>query len=95
MTEEHNHEHIVAINENGNEIVFAVISRVYSEELDKNYVLFAEHADSDEAVEVQAAEVIEHEDGDDELVGIDPESDKEWEFIESVLAELADEEEEA
>lgn len=90
MSEQHNHEHIVAIDENGNEIVFAVITRVYSEEFDKEYVLFAEHAESDEAVEVQAAAVLPGEDGE-ELVGI--ETDAEWEFIEQVLQELDDVEE--
>ena len=93
MSEEHNHEHIVAIDENGNEIVYAVITRVYSEEFEKEYVLFAEHSDSDEPVEVQAAIVVEDEEGD-RLVGIESDSDAEWEFIESVLYEIADEEEE-
>ncbi|MBQ0138513.1 MAG: DUF1292 domain-containing protein [Kurthia sp.] len=90
MTEQHDHEHIVAIDENGKEIVFAVITRAYSEEFDKEYVLFAEHSHSDEPVEVQAAAVLPGEDGE-ELVGI--ETDAEWEFIESVLAELDAEEE--
>lgn len=89
MSEQHNHDHIVAIDENGNEIVFAVITRVFSEEFDKEYVLFAEHAEADEQVEVQAAAVLPGEDGE-ELVGI--ETDAEWEFIESVLRELDEEE---
>lgn len=89
MSEHHDHDHIVAIDENGNEIVFAVITRVFSEEFDKEYVLFAEHAEADEAVEVQAAAVLPGEDGE-ELVGI--ETDAEWEFIENVLRELDEEE---
>lgn len=89
MSEQHNHDHIVAIDENGNEIVFAVITRVFSEEFDKEYVLFAEHAEADEQVEVQAAAVLPGEDGE-ELVGI--ETDAEWEFIENVLRELDEEE---
>lgn len=90
MSEQHNHEHIVAIDEKGNEIVFAVITRVFSEEFNKEYVLFAEHAESNEPVEVQAAAVLPGKDGE-ELVGI--ETDAEWEFIEAVLQELDDVEE--
>lgn len=88
---EHDHEHIVAIDENGNEIVFAVITRAYSEELKKEFVLFAEHGEEGEQVEVQAAIVVKTEEGD-ELVGV--EDDADWDFIESVLAELDAEEEE-
>ncbi|GEK33334.1 DUF1292 domain-containing protein [Kurthia sibirica] len=92
MSQEHDHEHIVAIDEDGNEIVYAVITRAHSEELQKDFVLFAEHSDSEEAVEVQAAQIIQGEDGES-LVGV--EDDADWDFIEAVLKELDEAEDEA
>lgn len=89
---EHNHEHIVAIDEDGNEIVYAVITRAHSEELNKDFVLFAEHSDSEEAVEVQAAQIVQGDEGES-LIGV--EDDADWDFIESVLRELDEEEDEA
>lgn len=80
---EHNHEHLVAVDENGNEIVFAVLQRF--EANDKRFVLFAEEKEG--GSEVQAAVIVEDEEGNEELEPVTEEADQE--AVNAILEQLA------
>jgi len=69
---EHNHEHLVAVDENGNEIVFAVIERF--EANDKNFILFAEEKEG--GSEVQAAVIVVDAEGNEDLQPIESPEDQ-------------------
>lgn len=69
---EHNHEHLVAVDENGNEIVFAVIERF--EANDKNFILFAEEKEG--GSEVQAAVIVLDAEGNEDLQPIESPEDQ-------------------
>ncbi len=82
---QHNHEHLVAVDENGNEIVFAVLQRF--EANDKRFVLFAEEKEG--GSEVQAAVIVEDAEGNEELEPVTDEADQE--AVNAILEKLANE----
>jgi len=69
---EHNHEHLVAVDENGNEIVFAVIERF--EANGKNFILFAEEKEG--GSEVQAAVIVVDAEGNEDLQPVESPEDQ-------------------
>ncbi|MBM7697927.1 DUF1292 domain-containing protein [Kurthia huakuii] len=69
---EHNHEHLVAVDENGNEIVFAVIERF--EANGKDFILFAEEKEG--GSEVQAAVIVVDADGNEDLQPVESSEDQ-------------------
>lgn len=92
---EMNENQITLINEAGEEQLADILFTFYSEETEKNYVVFAyagNHEDDDEQVEVHAAS---YEDSDELSGQLYPvETDEEWELIEAALESYADESEE-
>lgn len=86
---QHNHEHLVAVDENGNEIVFAVIQRF--EANGKSFVLFAEEKEG--GAEIQAAVVVTDENGVEDLQPITEEADHAavGEVLEALAAQQDDE----
>lgn len=95
MVHEHDHEeqHITVVDEDGNEQLCEVIHTFYSEEFDKNYVLYSiVGADEDEEgqIEIFASAFTPAENGEDgELQPI--ETEEEWALVEEELRALEEE----
>ena len=87
-----NENQLTFIDEQGNEVLCEILFTFNSEEFNKNYVLFypVGSEDEDGNLDVMAASYVENEDGTcGELHDI--ETDEEWELIEDVLADFAEE----
>ncbi|GEK33335.1 DUF1292 domain-containing protein [Kurthia sibirica] len=93
MTNEQNT--ITVVDEQGNEILCEILTIVESEEFGKNFVLYSEIGteDADGLVQIMASSFTPAENGEDgELQPI--ESEEEWAYLEDILEQLDDEEEE-
>ena len=77
------------IDENGNEIVYAVLFTFESEETHKNYIVYTDNTKEAEGnVEVYAS-IYDPNDPHSKLEAI--ETDKEWKVIETILETLQEE----
>lgn len=86
---------ITVVDEQGNEILCEILTIVESEEFGKNFVLYSEIGTEDEdgLVQIMASSFTPAENGEDgELQPI--ESEEEWAYLEDILEQLDDEEEE-
>lgn len=89
-----NENQITLVDENGEEQLADILFTFYSEEMEKNYVVFAfagSEENDDEQVEVHAASYENNDDLSGQLYPV--ETDEEWELIESALESYADESE--
>lgn len=89
-----NENQITLINENGEEQLADILFTFFSDETNKNYVVFsyAGSSEDDEQVEVFAASYENEDDLNGQLYPV--ETDEEWELIESALENYAEESEE-
>ena len=87
---------ITVVDEEGNEILCEILTIVESEEFGKNFVLYSEigSEDEDRFVQFMASSFTPAENGEDgELQPI--ETEEEWAYLEEVIEQLDDENEEA
>ena len=87
---------ITVVDEEGNEILCESLTIVESEEFGKNFVLYSEIGSEDEDgfVQIMASSFTPAENGEDgELQPI--ETEEEWAYLEEVIEQLDDENEEA
>lgn len=90
-----NENQITLINESGEEQLADILFTFFSEETNKNYVVFSyagSSEDEDEQVEVFAASYENQDDLNGQLYPV--ETDEEWELIEEALENYAEESEE-
>lgn len=79
------------IDEDGNELLCEILFTFHSDDHNKDYVVYTIPGQSDEEeTEVSAAIYTETADGEGDLLPI--ETDEEWELVEQVLEDFADEE---
>ncbi|HEQ4208336.1 hypothetical cytosolic protein [Streptococcus pyogenes] len=93
---DHQHEVITLVDEQGNETLFEILLTIDGrEEFGKNYVLLVpagSEEDESGEIEIQAYSFTENEDGTEgDLQPIPEDSDAEWDMIEEVFNSFLDE----
>lgn len=85
MSQNYNGNFFTELDEDGNEILYTILTRIEPDDSDKTYLVFYEEPTTENAEETQieAAEVVATEEGDEQLFEI--ETEKEWELIEEVV----------
>ncbi|GEK33333.1 DUF1292 domain-containing protein [Kurthia sibirica] len=86
MSQNYNGNFFTELDDEGNEIIYTILTRIEPDESEKTYLVFYEEPTSEDAEETQieAAEVVANEDGDGEQL-FEIETEKEWELIEEVV----------
>lgn len=83
MSQDYSGQFFTELDEDGNEVVYTILTRIEPDDSDSTYIVFYEDTEEDD-IQIEAAEVIENEDGSGEQL-YEIETEEEWEMIEEVV----------
>lgn len=83
MSQDYSGQFFTELDEDGNEIVYTILTRIEPDDSDSTYIVFYEDTEEDD-IQIEAAEVIENEDGSGEQL-YEIETEEEWAMIEEVV----------
>lgn len=83
MSQDYSGQFFTELYEDGNEVVYTILTRIEPDDSDSTYIVFYEDTEEDD-IQIEAAEVIENEDGSGEQL-YEIETEEEWAMIEEVV----------
>ena len=83
MSQDYSGQFFTELDEDGNEVVYTILTRIEPDDSDSTYIVFYEDTEEDD-IQIEAAEVIENEDGSGEQL-YEIETEEEWSMIEEVV----------
>lgn len=83
MSQDYSGQFFTELDEDGNEIVYTILTRIEPDDSDSTYIVFYEDTEEDD-IQIEAAEVIANEDGSGEQL-YEIETEEEWAMIEEVV----------
>lgn len=83
MSQDYSGQFFTELDEDGNEVVYTILTRIEPDDSDSTYIVFYEDTEEDD-IQIEAAEVIENEDGSGEQL-YEIENEEEWAMIEEVV----------
>ncbi|AMA62984.1 MAG: DUF1292 domain-containing protein [Kurthia gibsonii] len=83
MSQDYSGQFFTELDEDGNEVVYTILTRIEPDDSDSTYIVFYEDTEEDD-IQIEAAEVIENEDGSGEQL-YEIETEEEWAMIEEVV----------
>lgn len=83
MSQDYSGQFFTELDEDGNEVVYTILMRIEPDDSDSTYIVFYEDTEEDD-IQIEAAEVIENEDGSGEQL-YEIETEEEWAMIEEVV----------
>jgi len=85
MTQDFNGNFFTELDEDGNEVIYTILTRIEPDDSDSTYLVFyEENGEVEEDIQIEAAEVIANEDGSGEQL-YEIETEEEWALIEEVV----------
>ncbi|GEK29751.1 MAG: DUF1292 domain-containing protein [Kurthia sp.] len=85
MTQDFNGNFFTELDEDGNEVIYTILTRIEPDDSDSTYLVFyEENGEVEEDIQIEAAEVIANEDGNGEQL-YEIETEEEWALIEEVV----------
>lgn len=83
MSQDYSGQFFTELDEDGNEVVYTILTRIEPDDSDSTYIVFYEDTEEDD-IQIEAAEVIGNEDGSGEQL-YEIETEEEWAMIEEVV----------
>lgn len=83
MSQDYSGQFFTELDKDGNEVVYTILTRIEPDDSDSTYIVFYEDTEEDD-IQIEAAEVIENEDGSGEQL-YEIETEEEWAMIEEVV----------
>ena len=85
MTQDFNGNFFTELDEDGNEVIYTILTRIEPDDSESTYLVFyEENGEVEEDIQIEAAEVIANEDGSGEQL-YEIETEEEWALIEEVV----------
>lgn len=85
MTQDFNGNFFTELDEDGNEVIYTILTRIEPDDSDSTYLVFyEENGEVEDDIQIEAAEVIANEDGSGEQL-YEIETEEEWALIEEVV----------
>lgn len=80
-------------DDDGNDVEYQVLFTAESEETGKKYIAYTSDEEDEDGSTIVNASLYTSEDGSDDIELIPIEDDEDWEFVQSILDEIAESEE--